>query len=105
MGIKEINELFKKWRSTPTSSNVKKMMYNDETLILVIQFNDRSIYTYFNVSFNDFINISGGNAVCKTSGENKWGKWYVGKTPSTGAAVFKYLKERGVSYIRGGSLR
>ena len=97
---------FKKWRADNIrSSNVKKIMYNDETKEMFIQFQDKSIYTYFNVSFQTFLDVSGGKATCITSGENKYGSWFVGKTPSNGAAVHRYLIKRGVAYKKGGSLR
>jgi hypothetical protein len=97
---------FKKWRANNIeSSNVKKIMYEDETMEMVIQFNDKSIYTYFNVPFDTFLNVSGGNATCITDGENRWGSWYVGKTPSVGASVHKYLINEGVKYKKGGSFR
>lgn len=97
---------FKKWRATNIrSSNVKKIMYNDETKEMFIQFQDKSIYTYFGVSFNLFLDVSGGNATCITSGENKYGSWFVGKTPSVGAAVHRWLIKKGVAYKKGGTLR
>ena len=97
---------FKKWRADNIrSSNVKKIMYNDENKEMYIQFQDKSIYTYFNVPFQLFLDVSGGRATCITSGENQYGAWWVGKTPSVGAAVHKFLIKRGVKYKRGGSLR
>ena len=97
---------FKKWRADNIrSSNVKKIMYNDETKEMFIQFQDKSIYTYFNVPFQMFLDVSGGKATCITSGENKYGTWFVGKTPSVGSAVHKYLIKKGVAYKKGGSLR
>lgn len=97
---------FKKWRADNIqSSNVKKIMYNDETKEMFIQFQDKSIYTYFDVSMNLFLDVSGGSATCITSGENKYGSWFVGKTPSVGAAVHKFLVKKGVKYRKGGSLR
>jgi len=97
---------FKKWRADNIqSSNVKKIMYNDETKEMFIQFQDKSIYTYFGVDFNLFLDVSGGKATCITSGENKYGKWFVGKTPSVGAAVHKFLIKKGIKYQKGGSLR
>jgi len=105
MDIERLLE-FKKWRNTPVSSNVKKIMYNDESKDLVIQFwRHNEIYTYFNVDFQTFLDISGGNAVCLTSGKSKWGSWYEGKSPSVGAAVHKFLVNKGVSYVKGGTLR
>ncbi len=97
---------FKKWRANNIrSSNVKKIMYNDEIQEMYIQFNDGSIYTYFNVPFQLFLEVSGGNATCITSGENKYGSWFVGKSPSVGAAVHRWLIKKGVSYKKGGTLR
>jgi hypothetical protein len=97
--------LFKKWRANNLkSSNVRKILYNDETQEMFIQFQDKSIYTYFNVSFDLFLKVSGGEATCITSGENKYGSWYVGKTPSNGAAVWKWLRDANVPYKKGGSL-
>ena len=97
---------FKKWRADNIrSSNVRKIMYNDETNEMFIQFQDKSIYTYFNVSFQLFLDVSGGRATCITSGENQYGTWFVGKTPSVGAAVHRFLIRRGVKYRKGGSLR
>ena len=103
--VELLYEEFKKWRANNIkSSNVKKILYNDETQEMFIQFQDKSIYTYFDVSFNLFLDVSNGNAVCITNGESKWGNWYVGKTPSVGAAVHKWLINQGVRYKRGGSL-
>lgn len=101
-----VEYIFKKWRGENIkSSNVKKIMYNDETRDMFIQFQDKSIYTYFNVPFQLFLDVSGGRATCITSGENQYGTWYVGKTPSVGAAVHRFLIKKGVKYRKGGSLR
>lgn len=109
--LRELGELdeeeqkFKIWRKTADSSNVDKMKYEDETGELVIKFNDGSIYTYFDVDFQDFLSVMNGNGVCITKGENEYGEWWVGKTPSVGAAVWQYLIDAGVRYQRGGTLR
>ena len=93
----------KKWRSTPESSNVKKILYEDETRDMTIQFHSGDIYTYYDINFSLFQAILNGAGICRTQGENKWGSWYVGKTPSVGAAVSQLLD--GVRYSRGGSLK
>ena len=93
----------KKWRNTANSSNVDRIMYNDETFEMVVKFNDGAYYTYYDVEFDLFLNVMNGAAVCRTEGKNKWGEWYVGKTPSVGAAVNQLLE--GKSYRRGGSLK
>ena len=101
-----IEHTFKKWRANNLkSSNVKNILYNDENKEMVIQFQEGDIYTYFNVPFQTFLDVSGGNATCITSGENKYGSWFVGKTPSNGAAVWKYLRDSNIKYKKGGSLR
>lgn len=100
----QMNE-FKKWRSNPNSSNVDKILYNDESMELVIKFNDGDIYTYYNVPFQLFNDIFTGNGVCRTEGSNQWGEWYVGKTPSVGAAVYQRLVESNIKYKKGGSLK
>jgi hypothetical protein len=92
----------KKWRNTANSSNVDKVVYNDETLELIIKFNNKDIYTYSNVPFNVFTNLIEPLALAKTDGENQFGSWYVGK-PSVGAGVHQYLE--GYSYSMGGSLK
>lgn len=104
----EMNEIlaeFKKWRSSPDSSNVDKIMYNDETYELVIKFNDGEIYTYTSVDFDMFKDVFQGNASCVSDDESGQGRWWVGKTPSVGAAVYKILTVGGVPYTRGGSLK
>ena len=101
-----IEYAFKKWRADNIqSSNVKKIMYNDESKEMFIQFQDKSIYTYYDVSMNLFLDVSGGRATCITSGENKYGSWFVGKNPSVGAAVHKFLVKSGIKYKKGGTLR
>ena len=101
-----IEYAFKVWRgSSIPSANVRRIVYNDETKEMVIQFQDKSIYTYFEVPFKTFLNVSGGEATCITDGENAFGSWYVGKSPSVGAAVWKYLRDSNIKYKKGGSLR
>jgi hypothetical protein len=80
-------------------------MYNDVTREMVIKFNDGAYYTYFDVDFTLFQDVLDGNASCITEGENKFGSWYIGKSPSVGAAVYDLLVENGVRYQRGGSFR
>ena len=87
------------------SSNVNRVLYNDETFELVLRFNDGSYYTYSGVEFSTFVDIFEGNGVCRTEGSNKWGEWYVGKSPSVGAAVYEKLVEGGYSYVNGASFR
>ena len=85
------------------SSNVDRVKYFEDTKELVVKFNDGSYYTYSDVDADEFKAIIDGDAVCRTSGQNEFGEWEVGKTPSVGAAVWKYLIDTGKTYKQGGS--
>jgi hypothetical protein len=97
---------FSKWRKNDVdSSNIKKILYNDESKELVIKFNSGETYTYEDIDFSTFRDVIEGNGVCRTDGENEFGSWYVGKSPSVGAAVYDMLVSSGASYRSGGSFR
>lgn len=97
---------FKVWRSNNIkSSNVRRMSYNDETLILTVQFNDRSIYTYYNIDFETYRKLNYGEYDPRTTGSNEYGSWEKNVRPSTGAGIWQALIDTGVRYERGGSLR
>jgi hypothetical protein len=87
------------------SSNVDRVKYFEEDRRLVVKFNDGSYYTYFDLDEDVFNSIIEGDATCKTSGQNEFGEWEVGKTPSVGAAIWKYLIDKNVRKQEGGSLR
>lgn len=78
------------------STNVNRLAYDDVKEVLYIEFKDGEIYEYL-VSFSVFQDVLNGRASTRTAGE--WGP--VGKTPSNGAAVHKYLIDRGVDYRKG----
>lgn len=80
------------------SSNVKSYRYNTTTYELEITFNDGSKYRYFEVDYDTFENISYGDATCITTGENEFGSWYEGKSPSYGAAIWEFLINNDVQY-------
>jgi len=63
---------FRKWRvNNIQSSNVKKIMYNDESEVLTVQFKDNSIYTYFDVPINIARDFWEGRATCTTTGPSQ----------------------------------
>jgi hypothetical protein len=80
------------------SSNVKSYKYNTKTKELEIVFNDGSKYKYYDVDYNDFENITYGDATCITEGENEYGSWFVGKSPSVGAAIWEFLINKNKRY-------
>lgn len=96
---------FKKIRTNVVSSNVRRLMYNDETRALTIQFDDSSIYTYFDVSADTFEDIRSGNARPITTDSQNPPRWVKGEKPSVGAAVHQFLIDSGVTFLKGGSFR
>jgi hypothetical protein len=86
------------------SSNIWKWKWNSETEELVIKFQEGDTWTYSGVNESLFKDVTEGNASCLTSGSNRFGEWQVGKTPSIGAAVWKYLVSAGVSESKGGQV-
>ena len=106
MPIEQNNILdFKKQRNKPKSSNVNNILYNDETKELIVKFNEGDIYIYFDVEFSLFQDLVNGAGICRTEGKNKWGSWYIGKTPSVGASLYNRLSKSGIRYNKGGTLR
>ena len=85
------------------SSNVDSYRYNTNNGELILIFNDGSRYRYSGVDFTEYENIVLGDATCTTEGENEFGSWFIGKSPSVGAAVWNYLIDRGVRYERLGT--
>ena len=80
------------------SSNVSGYRYNTNNNELVIEFNDGSKYKYSQVDFTRFENVVLGDASCITEGENEYGRWWVGKSPSVGAALYEYLVKDNIPY-------
>jgi hypothetical protein len=89
--------MFKKWRSTVSSSNVDRVKFDDSTMELVIDFLDGSSYTYFDVTLDIYESIVDGDARARTT--DLYGRWKAGQS-SVGAGVHQFLIEQGVRYSR-----
>ena len=88
--------------SSLDSANVDKIQYNSKARRLVVRFHEGATYTYDRVSPATAEQILRGQAECITSGESAWGSWKVGKTPSLGAAIHKFLVKQNHPFTRGG---
>lgn len=93
-------EKFYVFRLFADSSNVDAIQYDTDKLELDIRFNDGETYRYFDVDYDTFERVWKGKAACITSGENAYGAWFVGKTPSVGAALHKFLVKSNIRYER-----
>lgn len=88
------------------SSNVEGFAYDDKTGRLLVRFlgkhPDRNgpIYGYEGVPANIFDIFKKGAIPAKTNGKNKWGKWWQGKYPSMGAAMYHLIRAGGYPYQR-----
>ncbi len=80
------------------SSNIYGANYDPKSGKLRVRFQEGNVYEYDNVPpyvFNAFRN---GASAAKTSGSNRFGKWWVGKSPSLGAAFWNYIRQAGYAY-------
>jgi hypothetical protein len=98
LSLAQIKKEFEILQGGVASSNVDSYRYNDVSGELILTFNDGSRYRYYQIDKDDFESIVLGDAECITEGENEYGRWYIGKSPSVGAAVWQYLIDKGVRY-------
>jgi hypothetical protein len=96
----ETYDKFYVFRLFADSANVDAIQYDTEKEELDIRFNDGDTYRYFKVDYDTFEDVWKGRASCITSGENAYGAWFVGKRPSVGAALHKFLVKRNVRYTK-----
>jgi len=88
------------------SSNVYGYQYDPRSQSLRVKFNgkdvqgDGPIYQYDGVPPFVFKMIASGAIPAKTTGRNKYGMWWQGKSPSLGSSVNELLKIAGFPYQR-----
>lgn len=83
-------------RGALPSSNIYRLGYNPETEEMLADFNSGARYKAEGVSQDRFDNLVAGRAVCKTKGANRYGSWFIGKSPSLGAAYWKYIRRANI---------
>lgn len=107
MSLEDFNRIrkFEKQRVFVDSSNVDRVMWDSDTEELVVRFNSGGTYTYFGISEDIFNDIIDGVDVPKTSGENEYGAWKKGVSPSVGATVYRKLIEKNIPFVKGGNFR
>lgn len=82
------------------SSNIYGFRYNPKNGQLLVRFQSGSIYKYDGVPAPVFNAFSSGAVPAKTNGQNQWGRWWVGKIPSLGAAFYNLIRQAGYPYSR-----
>lgn len=88
------------------SSNVESFGYDDKTGQLLVRFlgkyPDRNgpIYSYGGIPKEIFDLFQKGAVPARTDGQNKWGRWWKGKYPSLGSALYHLIKIQGYPYTK-----
>lgn len=98
---KPIGELKKEFAKDLKSAVIRQTEYDPEAKKLRIVFNNDSSYEYDDVPEDVYSSLTEGGIAAKTSGENQYGKWWVGKDPSLGASFNKLIKQGGYNFTRG----
>jgi hypothetical protein len=80
------------------SSNVYGFSYSPKDGHLYVRFNSGSVYEYNGVPAQVFKIFAKGAVPCKTTGQNRWGRFWKGKIPSLGAAFYEMIREGGFPY-------
>jgi hypothetical protein len=88
------------------SSNIYGFNYDYDKNKLLVKFQGNGaegqgpIYSYEGVQPYMFNLFKRGAAIAKTTGKNKWGEWWRGKSPSIGAAMHAFIKMGNYPYQR-----
>ncbi len=82
------------------SSNIWGARYDQRTGRMRVRFQGGSEYEYEGVPRNIFNAFIQGNAVARTNGQNQYGRWWRGKSPSAGAGFHQYIRQGNFPYRR-----
>lgn len=76
------------------SSNIYGFRYDPRNAILKVRFNSGSVYEYNGVPPGVFKIFQSAAIPARTDGQNKYGKWWKGKSPSAGASFYALIRDR-----------
>lgn len=88
------------------SSTINSFGYDPKTQRLMVKFNGKNdrdagpVYGYTGIPENIFNIFRSGSVAARTNGRNKWGRWWKGKVPSLGAAMYTLIKQGNYPYQR-----
>lgn len=80
------------------SSNIFGFQYEPRSGTLRVKFQGDGVYEYGGVPPEIFKMFQRGAIPAKTDGENEYGKWWRGKTPSLGGSMYALIKMGGYPY-------
>lgn len=87
-----------------SSSWISTYSYDPYTKVLYMVTRGK-MYSWFNVSEETAQKVLEGQASCRTDDPTGQGRWFVGKTPSLGAAFWQLLKGHSFNDIFDAALR
>ncbi len=88
------------------SSNIHSYGYDDASGELRVKFNGKTekdagpVYSFGGVPPQIFDLFRKGAVPARTKGQNRWGKWWMGKRPSAGASFYTLIREAGYPHKR-----
>lgn len=80
------------------SSNIWGFSYDPGSRKLSVRFQGDGVYEYTGVPPQIFNLFQQGAVPAKTTGQNQYGSWWQGKSPSLGAALYELIKSKGYPY-------
>lgn len=80
------------------SSNIYGFRFNPKNGQLLVRFQNGSVYGYSGVPQGVFNVFRQGAVPAKTNGENSFGKFWIGKIPSLGAAFYQMIRQGGYPF-------
>lgn len=82
------------------SSNIYGFRYDPRSGKLLVRFQSGSVYGYEGVPPAIYKIFKTGAVPAKTNGKNQFGKWWIGKIPSLGAAFYELIRNGAYPYQR-----
>lgn len=82
------------------SSNVYGFSYDPRSSNMFVRFNSGSVYQYNQVPPQVFKAFMRFGTPAKTTGNNQYGRWWVGKSPSMGATFYDIIRNGPFQYQR-----
>jgi hypothetical protein len=92
LGAKTLEQTKEDLAQSLKSSVIRKMNYKPDTNELDIIFNNDATYRYYDFPEEKFRELQSMGTPAKTSGENAYGIWWIGKNPSLGATFNKIIQ-------------
>lgn len=87
-------------RAPLDSSNIYGFQYDPKNGSLKVRFQSGAIYGYQGIPKQIYQIFANGAVPAKTEGQNEYGRWWIGKNPSLGAAFSALIKQGGYPYQR-----